>query len=55
MRCWVTGTIRDAAGEVLATCDATLADMQQLWELQTPGASRVGDVGSSMILSAGSL
>ena len=34
MRCWVRGTMHDAVGALLATCDAQLADLQQLWRLQ---------------------
>lgn len=34
MRCWVKGAICDAADALLATCEAQLADLQQLWKLQ---------------------
>jgi len=34
MRCWVKGSIRDPAGALLATCEAQLADLQQLWKAQ---------------------
>ncbi len=34
MRCWVKGAIQDPGGMLLATCDAQLADLQQLWKLQ---------------------
>lgn len=34
MRCWVKAAVRDTAGALLATCEAQLADLQQLWRLQ---------------------
>lgn len=34
MRCWVKGTVHDSANVLLATCEAQLADLQQLWKLK---------------------
>ena len=35
MRCWVSGEICDAATSVvLATCEAQLVNLQQLWKAQ---------------------
>ena len=32
IRCWVDGAIKDESGVTLATCEAQLVDMSQLWK-----------------------
>lgn len=34
IRCWVYGAVKDFDGQVLATCEAQLVDLQQLWAAQ---------------------
>ncbi len=34
MRCWVSGSIKDGEGALLASCIAQLVDLQQLWAAQ---------------------
>ena len=32
IRCWVDGAIKDESGVTLASCEAVLVDMAQLWK-----------------------
>ena len=34
MRCWVSGSVKDPEGALLASCIAQLVDLQQLWAAQ---------------------